>query len=47
MGKMNGGYFRETSLFLPPRGLFINSLSFVLSIICSNRTWVRFDKLWS
>ena len=32
MGKMNGGYFWETNLFLLPHGLFINYMS-SLSII--------------
>ena len=29
MGKMNGGYFKETSLFLPSHGLFINYLDYL------------------
>ena len=45
VGKMNEGYFRETNLFLPSYGLFINYMSFFYQLFCSDRTWVRFDKL--
>ena len=31
VGKMNEGYFRETNLFLPPYGLFINYMSFFIN----------------
>ena len=33
VGKMNEGYFRETSLFLSPHGFFINYLCYLLIIL--------------
>ena len=33
VGKMNEGYFRETNLFLPPHGLFINQIGLGLGFI--------------